>query len=52
MVVNESNKGAFTYTYFKLDQLEKNSFDTVQGGRRRSEIENPELQEAFDAIDP
>ncbi|WP_273151552.1 hypothetical protein [Methylophaga thiooxydans] len=52
MVVNESNKGSYTYAYFKLDRLEKNSFDTVQGGRGRSEIENPDLQEAFDAIAP
>lgn len=51
-VVNGSSKGAFTYDYFKLDRLEKNSFDMAQGNQPRVEIDNPELQEAFDAIAP
>ncbi|TLX49158.1 HNH endonuclease [Pseudoalteromonas ruthenica] len=51
-VVNGSSKGAFTYDYFKLDRLEKNNFDMAQGNQPRVEIENPELQEAFDAIAP
>lgn len=49
-VVNGSSKGAFTYNYFKLERLEKNNFDIAQGSRPRLEIENPELQDAFDAI--
>ncbi|MFO4650249.1 HNH endonuclease [Vibrio cholerae] len=51
-VVNRSSKGAFTYEYFKLDRLEKNNFDMAQGNQPRAEIDNPELQEAFDAIAP
>lgn len=51
-VVNGSAKGAFTYEYFKLDHLEKNSFDIAQGNQPRAEIENPELQETFNAIAP
>lgn len=51
-VVNGSSKGKFTYEYFKLDRLEKNNFDMAQGNKPRVEIENPELQEAFDAIAP
>lgn len=51
-VVNGSSKGAFTYEYFKLDRLEKNNFDMAQGNQPRLEIDNPELQEAFDAIAP
>jgi len=51
-VVDASSKGAYTYSYFKLDRLEKNNFDIAQGSRGRLEIENPELQEAFDAISP
>jgi hypothetical protein len=49
-VVNESDKGAFTYDYFKLDLLEKNNFDIAQGNQERLEVDNPELQAAFDAI--
>ncbi|BCB61993.1 hypothetical protein HaloA020_26940 [Halomonas sp. A020] len=52
MVVDESSKGAYTYSYFKLERLEKNNFDMAQGSSGRLEIENPELQEAFDAIAP
>lgn len=51
-VVNGSDKGAYTYDYFKLDRLEKNNFDTAQGSQPRIEIDNPELQDAFDAIAP
>ena len=51
-VVNGSDKGDYTYNYFKLDRLEKNNFDIAQGNKARVEIDNPELQEAFDAIAP
>jgi hypothetical protein len=45
-----SNKGSYTYHYFKLKALEKNSFDKAQGGSQRYEIKNPKIQEMYEKI--
>lgn len=49
-VVNESAKGRYTYDYFQLQALEKNSFDEGQGGRRRSEINNEKVRDMFEQL--
>lgn len=49
-VQGSSTKGSYTYSYFKLNALEKNSFDQAQGGSKRHEIKDPEIKDKFDAI--
>lgn len=49
-VVNNSPKGHYTYSYFKLDALEKDSFDQAQGGRSRQEINNAAISAIFEAL--
>lgn len=49
-VVEDSEKGQFTYDYFKLDALEKNSFDQGQGGRKRAEINNQDVRSMFNDL--
>ncbi len=49
-VVNGSPKGTFTYNYFQLNALEKNSLDQGQGGRARPEINNPKYRIMFNEI--
>lgn len=49
-VVNDSSKGHYTYSYFKLDALEKDSFDQAQGASTRHEINNPAINAIFEAL--
>jgi len=49
-VVSGSAKGRFTYDYFKLEYLERNSFDSAQGGRGRPEIRNAIIESDFNAL--
>ncbi len=49
-VINKSPKGLFTYEYFHLKDLEKDSFDLSQGGRKRKEIINPIARKAFEEL--
>ena len=49
-VVNQSRKGLFTYEYFELEKLERNSFDKAQGLSPRAELKDKGLKQAFDLI--
>jgi hypothetical protein len=49
-VVNESEKGEFTYEYFKLSRLELNSFDLAQDATERVEINEPDIGVQFDHL--
>ncbi|MEP4546982.1 MAG: HNH endonuclease [Saccharospirillum sp.] len=49
-VVKDSDKGKFNYAYFKLDALEKDSFDRGQGGRKRAEINNQSVRNMFNDL--
>lgn len=52
-VVNKSQKGSFTYDFFKLSELEVNSFDTAQGVKERqefSEIISPEISKKISEL--
>ena len=49
-IVNGSAKGAYTYSYFKLKNLELNSFDAAQGMKGRAEIKNSEVASRFNAL--
>ena len=49
-VVNQSRKGLFTYEYFELDKLERNSFDKAQGISPRAELKDKGIKKAFDLI--
>jgi hypothetical protein len=49
-VLNNSNKGSYTYNYFKLSALEKDSFDKAQGGSKRHEIKNPKIKDLYEEI--
>lgn len=49
-VMNQSRKGLFTYEYFELNKLERNSFDRAQGLSPRAELEDKRLKKAFDLI--
>ncbi|NEX76699.1 HNH endonuclease [Aeromonas rivipollensis] len=46
---NGSEKGRFTRNYFKLSELERNTFNVAQGGRS-SEINNQILMFLFDGL--
>lgn len=46
---NGSEKGQFTRNYFKLSELERNSFNKAQGGRS-SEINSQILMRLFDEL--
>ncbi|MFA6740490.1 MAG: hypothetical protein WCR78_03265 [Arcobacteraceae bacterium] len=49
-VQGNSNKGSYTYNYFKLSALEKNSFDKAQGGSQRHEVKNPDIKDIYEGI--
>lgn len=49
-VVGGSSKGQYTYEFFKLDALEKISFDKAQGALGRSELKDRRVKVAFDAL--
>lgn len=46
LVRNDSEKGKYTYEYFKLSEFEKNSFDAAQGKTVHT-VKNQMLQELF-----
>lgn len=48
-IMNGSEKGEFTRDYFKLNELERNTFNIAQGGRS-SEINNQILMCLFDTL--
>jgi hypothetical protein len=50
-VFNGSTKGAFTYEYFKLKNLELSSFDEAQGASERIEISEPSVAYSFDELE-
>jgi hypothetical protein len=50
-VINESPKGVFTYEYFKLKNLELNSFDKAQGATERVEVSEPLIADIFDELE-
>lgn len=49
-VVGRSSKGYYTYEFFKLDALERNSFDKAQGASGRSELKDREVKAAFEML--
>ncbi|MBF6650219.1 HNH endonuclease [Methylobacter sp. BlB1] len=49
-IVNHSEKGSYTYNYFKLRQLELDTFDKFQGGSGRQEISNSNYQAEFNQL--
>jgi len=49
-VVNESNKGEFTFEYFKLRRLELNSFDLAQDATERVEVNDPDIDIQFNDL--
>jgi hypothetical protein len=49
-VINQSSKGAFTYEYFQLKNLELNSFDEAQGATERTEVSDPTVAQSFDEL--
>lgn len=50
LIINNSNKGAFNYQYFKLDKLELNTFDDAQNATERVEISDPNLNSEFENL--
>lgn len=51
-ILNDSQKGSYTYEYFKLKDLEIDTFDKAQGGSGRSEINNPRIAELMERRAP
>jgi len=49
-IQNNSAKGKFNYEYFKLDRLERNSFDEAQGAPPRVEIKDPKISNLFSEL--
>jgi uncharacterized protein (TIGR02646 family) len=47
---NRSAKGKYTYTFFKLMELEVDSANIAQGKKSRNTIKNARLQKAFNAL--
>lgn len=45
-----SEKGQYTYDYFKLEEIELNSFDLAQGGKKRNFIKNPEINNLYQQL--
>jgi len=50
-ILNNSVKGKFNYEYFKLDRLERNSFDEAQGASPRIEINDPLISDLFSELE-
>ncbi|EGV5525967.1 hypothetical protein JF639_005420, partial [Salmonella enterica] len=46
-IVDDSRKGDFTYGYFKLKELEVNTFNNAQGLSNESEIIDEVINEMF-----
>lgn len=49
IVKNDSEKGKYTYEYFKLKEFEKDSFDAAQG-KNMKKILNPSIEELFNNL--
>ena len=47
---NASAKGKFTYTYFRLKELEVDSANLAQGRKRQSQIKIQRIQKVFNAL--
>ncbi|QYK00357.1 HNH endonuclease [Shewanella psychrotolerans] len=50
-VVNNSHKGEFNYDYFRLNELEVNSFDNAQGMKSRVEVIDDMIGDEFKRLD-
>jgi hypothetical protein len=48
IVLNSSLKGNFNYHYFKLQELELDNFERIQGGNGKSEPKNPMVRAFFE----
>lgn len=46
-ILNNSSKGQYTYDFFRLNELELNSFDEAQGASSREEINNEHIFSEF-----
>jgi hypothetical protein len=49
-IVDGSPKGQFNYDYFKLEQLELNSYDIAQGATERVEINDSDIDAQFNQL--
>tara|TARA_B110000211_G_scaffold56032_1_gene62445 strand:- start:1057 stop:1365 length:309 start_codon:yes stop_codon:yes gene_type:complete len=49
-VNNDSEKGRYSYDYFKLKRLEIDRFDQAQGGEGHVTIDNIEIEKEFSRL--
>lgn len=53
IVVGESNKGKFTYDYFRLNELEIDTLNQAQGAKKKEELTDqidPEIKSQLESI--
>lgn len=50
MFPNKTEKGSFTYEYFRLKELEVDSANKAQGKKGKNKIADPKLQKAFNEL--